>query len=242
VQRDPIHTIGVPLAESCECAFVSVFGAAHEDWVREPLVDERSVGPPVTDRWTLSAGRRLHGGRTLDRFVFLTPDVVLPALRGSYGREYTWADETPTTQRLHPPGASHGAVALAERQTAGRGRLGRTWADSGLMFSVILEPPPPVARWPELTLVAANAVAGAIGPAATIKDPNDVLVEGRKVAGILAEASERVVLGVGINVGGVAWPGAGWVDRQRLDLLIDVLVRLEHGYEAWLGGSQLREI
>jgi BirA family biotin operon repressor/biotin-[acetyl-CoA-carboxylase] ligase len=166
--------------------------------------------------------------------VFLTPDVVLPALRGSYGRDYTWAEETATTQRLHQPAAGHGAVALAERQTAGRGRLGRTWADSGLMFSVILEPPQPVARWPELTLVAAGAVAAAIGPAATIKDPNDVLVEGRKVAGILAEASERVVLGIGINVGSAAWPGAGWVDRDRLDLLIDVLVRLEHGYDTWL--------
>ena len=69
------------------------------------------------------------------------------------------------------------------------------------MFSVALYPPPPVARWPELTLVAARAVAAAIGPAATIKHPNDVLVDGRKAAGILAEAGERVVLGIGINVG-----------------------------------------
>jgi hypothetical protein len=224
----------VPLAESCECALVSVFGAAHEDRVRELLVDERPVGPQVTHRWTRSAGRRLHGGRTLDRFVFLTPDVVLPALRGSYGRDYTWAEETATTQRLLPATAGHGAVALAERQTEGRGRLGRTWVDSALMFSVLLEPPQPVARWPELTLVAAGAVADAIGPAAAIKHPNDVLVDGRKVAGILAEASERVVLGIGINVGSTAWPGAGWVDRDRLELLADVLVRLERGYQAWV--------
>jgi BirA family biotin operon repressor/biotin-[acetyl-CoA-carboxylase] ligase len=164
----------------------------------------------------------------------LEPDVVLPALRGSYGREYHWAEETPTTQRLLPADAAHGAVAVAERQTEGRGRLGRTWADSALMFSVALYPPPPVAKWPELTLVAARAVAEAIGPEATIKDPNDVLVDGRKVAGILAEAGERVVLGIGINVGGTAWPGAGWVDRDRLDLLVDVLERLERGYDAWL--------
>jgi BirA family biotin operon repressor/biotin-[acetyl-CoA-carboxylase] ligase len=164
----------------------------------------------------------------------LTPDVVLPALRGSYGREYRWAEETATTQLLLPPGSPHGAVALAERQTAGRGRLGRAWTDSGLMFSVALEPPPPVARWPELTLVAARAVAAAIGPAAAIKDPNDVLVDGRKVAGILAEASERVVLGIGINVGAAAWPGAGFVERDRLELLADVLLRLELGYDRWL--------
>lgn len=166
--------------------------------------------------------------------MLLTPAVVLPALRGSYGREYHWAEETPTTQRLLPAGAAHGAVALAERQTEGRGRLGRTWTDSALMFSVALYPPQPVARWPELTLVAAHAVADAIGVGASIKHPNDVLVDGRKAAGILAEASTRVVLGVGINVGGTAWPGAGWVDRDRLDLLVDVLERLERGYDAWL--------
>jgi BirA family biotin operon repressor/biotin-[acetyl-CoA-carboxylase] ligase len=166
--------------------------------------------------------------------VLLTPDRVLPALRGSYGREYHWVEETATTQQLLPPDATHGAVALAERQTEGRGRLGRSWADSALMLSVALYPPQPVARWPELTLVAANAVAGAIGDGASIKHPNDVLVGGRKAAGILAEASTRVVLGIGVNVGGTSWPGAGWVERDRLDLLVDVLERLERGYDAWL--------
>jgi BirA family biotin operon repressor/biotin-[acetyl-CoA-carboxylase] ligase len=167
----------------------------------------------------------------------LGPDVLLPALRGSFGREYHYAEEAPTTQRMAPEGAGHGAVALAEHQTEGRGRLGRVWVDdagSGLTFSVVLLPPPPVARWPELTLVAAQAVADAIGPGASIKQPNDVLVGGRKAAGILAEAGERVVLGIGINVGAAPWPGAGWVDRDRLDLLVDVLDRLERGYGAWL--------
>ena len=167
----------------------------------------------------------------------LTQAVVEPALRGSYGREYHWARETPTTQRLLPPEAAHGAVALAESQTEGRGRLGRTWVDSALMLSVCLRPPPPVAAWPELTLVAAHAVAGAIGPHASIKHPNDVLVDGRKVAGVLAEASERVVLGIGINVGETRFPGAGWVERDRLELLVDVLARLEAGYDDWLSRS-----
>ena len=167
----------------------------------------------------------------------LTPDVVVPALRGSFGREYHHAAEAETTQRMLPPDAVHGAVAVAEHQSAGRGRLGRTWVDSGLMLSVALRPPPPVALWPELTLVAARAVADAIGPRAAIKDPNDVLVEGRKVAGILAEASERVVLGIGINVGEARFPGAGFVERDRLDLLVDVLDRLERGYGAWLSRS-----
>jgi BirA family transcriptional regulator, biotin operon repressor / biotin---[acetyl-CoA-carboxylase] ligase len=168
----------------------------------------------------------------------LSAEVVLPALRGTYGREYHFAAETVSTQRMLPLDASHGAVALAERQTDGRGRLGRTWVDSALMFSVALYPPPPLAEWPELTLVAAHAVAEAIGSGATIKHPNDVLVDGRKVAGILAEATERVVLGVGINVGATAWPGAGFVEREPLALLVDVLERLEQGYEAWLARSR----
>jgi BirA family biotin operon repressor/biotin-[acetyl-CoA-carboxylase] ligase len=166
--------------------------------------------------------------------VELAAAVVLPALRGGFGREYHYAREAPTTQRMFPENAVHGAVALTEHQSEGRGRLGREWADSGLMFSVLLHPPPPVAAWPELTLIAARAVADAIGPEAEIKHPNDVLVGGRKVAGILAEASGRVVLGIGINVGGSSWPGAGWVERDRLELLVDVLERLEAGYEDWL--------
>src|SRR5262245_48492650 len=113
----------------------------------------------------------------------LTPDVVLPRLRGAFGRPYYYERETPSTQRLFPPDAPHGAVALAEHQTEGRGRLGRVWIDepsAGLTFSVLLLPPPPVAAWPQLTLVGAQAVAGAIGEEATIKEPNDVLVGGRK--------------------------------------------------------------
>jgi BirA family transcriptional regulator, biotin operon repressor / biotin---[acetyl-CoA-carboxylase] ligase len=168
--------------------------------------------------------------------VSLGPDVVLPALLGSYGREYHHAEVAPTTQRMLPPDAAHGAVALAEHQTEGRGRLGRVWVDeagTGLMFSIALLPAAPVAAWPELTLVAAGAVRDAIGDGATIKHPNDVLLHGRKVAGILAEAGERVVLGIGINVGVTAWPGAAWVDRGRLDLLVDVLHRLEGAYELW---------
>jgi BirA family biotin operon repressor/biotin-[acetyl-CoA-carboxylase] ligase len=166
----------------------------------------------------------------------LVPEIVVPRLRGSFGRVYLHAAETPSTQAMPPPDAPHGTVALAEHQTAGRGRLGRIWVDepgSGLALSVVLHPPPPVARWPELTLVAARAVAGAIGPEASIKDPNDVLVGGLKVAGILAEAGERVVLGIGVNVGSAPWPGAGFVERDRLELLLDILDRLERGYEAW---------
>ena len=167
----------------------------------------------------------------------LAPELVVPRLPGSFGRPYLYAAETPSTQTMPPADAPHGAVALAEHQTAGRGRLGRIWVDepgAGLALSVVLRPPPPVARWPELTLVAATAVAAAIGEGASVKDPNDVLLGGRKVAGILAEAGEHVVLGIGVNVGQAPWPGAGFVELDRLELLLAILARLEHGYEAWV--------
>jgi hypothetical protein len=232
VQRDSLDTGCVPLAERGEREPVTVLGTSDEDGVGEPLIDERPVWPQLADYSTAAALGRLHPPTV--EAVLLGPEVVLPALRGAYGREYHYAVETTTTQRLLPPGAQHGAVALAERQTEGRGRLGRTWVDSALMFSVALTPAPPVADWPQLTIVAARAVAAAIGPTAAIKDPNDVLVGGRKVAGVLAEAAERVVVGIGVNVGFAAWPDAGYVDGDRLDLLVDVLARLELGYESWV--------
>jgi BirA family biotin operon repressor/biotin-[acetyl-CoA-carboxylase] ligase len=166
----------------------------------------------------------------------LAPEIVQPLLRGSFGREYHYAVETTSSQHLLPADAVHGAVAVAEHQTEGRGRLGRVWVDepgAGIAMSVALRPPGPISRWPELTLVAARAVAAAIGPEAAIKDPNDVLVDGRKVAGILAEAADHVVLGIGVNVGSAPWPGAGFVERDRAELLAEILERLERGYDAW---------
>jgi BirA family biotin operon repressor/biotin-[acetyl-CoA-carboxylase] ligase len=172
--------------------------------------------------------------------VALVPEIVLPRLRGAFGRPYLHAVEAATTMAMPPDDAAHGTVALAEHQTAGRGRLGRIWVDdpgSGLAMSIVLRPPQPMTRWPELTLVAAEAVAAAIGPEASIKEPNDVLVDGRKVAGILAEATDHVVLGIGVNVNDAPWPGAAAVDRDRLELLVEILERLELGYGVWLANK-----
>ncbi len=116
-------------------------------------------------------------------------------------------------KQLAEGGAGHGEVVVAERQTAGRGRRGRSWssaAGQGVSFSVILRPEAlPPARAPELTLVAAVAICDALrqaGVEAGIKWPNDLLAGGRKIAGILTEMAAEadrvqwVVIGVGVNV------------------------------------------
>ncbi len=98
-------------------------------------------------------------------------------------------------------GAPSGTLVTASRQTAGRGRQGRTWvAPEGraLLCSLLLRDPPRL-----LPLAAGVAVASVVGPQAAVKWPNDVLLEGRKVAGILVEGrpQERwAVVGVGLNV------------------------------------------
>ena len=98
-------------------------------------------------------------------------------------------------------GAPHGTLVTAGEQSAGRGRQGRSWtapAGRALLMSLVVRSPPKL-----LPLVAAVAVADTVGDAAQIKWPNDVLVEGRKVAGILVEGRPVegwAVIGIGLNV------------------------------------------
>ena len=108
---------------------------------------------------------------------------------------------------LAAQGVPEGTIVWAECQTRGRGRLRRTWASpaGGAYFSLILRPTRPLAETPQLSLVAGLAAAETIreltGLLATVRWPNDLLLDGRKVAGILIEnKSGAVVLGVGINV------------------------------------------
>lgn len=110
-------------------------------------------------------------------------------------------------------GAAPGTVLVAETQTRGRGRLGKTWsspAGTGLYCTVLLQPNIPLAQLARITLAAGLATAKALdevgGVSSTIKWPNDVLLEGRKIAGILAECDlnaglrPAIALGVGINL------------------------------------------
>ncbi len=176
--------------------------------------------------------------------MLLTADRVLPLLRGSYGRAgYLHAESCPSTQRLAPADAPHGTVAVTEHQTEGRGRLGRVWEDepgASLLFSVVLRPRRAVADWPTLTAVAGEAAAGAIeavaGVRPSIKPPNDLLLAGGKLAGILAEAeSGRIVLGIGVNVAAAPYEGSACLGAHvdRAELLAELLVRLERAFESW---------
>src|SRR5207247_102995 len=182
----------------------------------------------------------------------LRPEDVVPRLRGRLGREYRFVERSASTQRLLGEDDPEGAVAAADEQTEGRGRLGRQWlapAGTSLLFSVLLRPRVDPARLPELSLVAGRACAEAIAEVAgletKVKFPNDVLVQGRKVAGILAEAAEgRVVLGIGVNV--LQKPGQLPADARtpstsllletgreidRADLLVALLDHLERRYD-----------
>jgi BirA family biotin operon repressor/biotin-[acetyl-CoA-carboxylase] ligase len=115
--------------------------------------------------------------------------------------------------RLARAGARHGTVVIAERQTSGRGRDGRAWQSppGGLYMSAVLRPPIPVADVPPLTLaigIGLCEAARTTGAPAVLKWPNDLLVRGRKLAGVLVEAQsqgnklEAVIVGIGINIHG----------------------------------------
>jgi BirA family biotin operon repressor/biotin-[acetyl-CoA-carboxylase] ligase len=184
-----------------------------------------------------------------------TREAVVPRLRGHFGHEYLYVASTLSTQRMLAPDAPEGTVAVADEQTEGRGRLGRRWeapAGTSVLCSVQLRPKVNASRFPELTVLGAEACADAIRSVTelepALKDPNDVLIGGRKVAGILGECDpERVVLGIGINVNVTAdelprevrIPATSLLIEagapvDRIELVVELLAALERRYDAWL--------
>ena len=158
-------------------------------------------------------------------------------------------------------GAPEGTVVIARHQRAGRGQRGHDWWDApgqSLLCSVLLRPDGPPATVPQLSLVGGLAVAEALAASAgvgpRIRWPNDLLVEGRKLGGVLAEAAtgggrvEHVILGIGVNVHQSAFPAAlaGRATSLRLlaarvleapVLLAAVLDRLGARYAEWRAGG-----
>jgi BirA family biotin operon repressor/biotin-[acetyl-CoA-carboxylase] ligase len=183
------------------------------------------------------------------------------------GREIHVFQETASTndvvEKFARDGVAEGAVVFAEAQTRGRGRLGRAWVSpsgKGLWFSVLLRPrlrPPEATR---LTVAAANALARAVqgqtGLVPEIKWPNDLLLHGRKFAGILTELSaepdqvRHVVMGIGVdvNLGPQDFPRefrspatslriAGGRLWDRAELAARMLRELDHDYVRVLEGA-----
>ncbi len=161
----------------------------------------------------------VHGYRLLSAPDLLHADDLLARLGKTrvIGRDVRVFEQTTSTsdvvEKLARDGVAEGVVVFAESQTRGRGRLGRKWfspARKGLWFSVLLRPPLRPQETTQLTIAAATALVRAIkaqtGLDPEIKWPNDILIRGKKVAGILTELSAEldrtkyVVLGIGINV------------------------------------------
>jgi BirA family biotin operon repressor/biotin-[acetyl-CoA-carboxylase] ligase len=188
----------------------------------------------------------------------LSTDVIGGALTGRFGRLFKYVEVTGSTNsdalEWAEHGAPEGALVVADHQTAGRGRWGRTWLSrpgSGLLFSLVLRPDELAAAMGLLTTAAgvacAEGIEGATGLPAGIKWPNDVMVNGRKVAGILVETRSAgskldiAIVGVGINVHGrpaAVGDGATSLAAEagsapaRAEVLAAVLDALERLYRA----------
>lgn len=199
------------------------------------------------------------------------PDVLVPSLiseelgENAIGRKMVHFFRTDSTNsvalRMAAEGAAHGTVVVAEEQTAGRGRFGRNWYSektNGIYVSVILRPSLAPASAPILTLMAGvaahRALASITGLPLDIRWPNDLLVNGKKVCGILTEMSAEVdqlhyvVIGTGINVNHRALPAAlegiatslrieGRKVYSRAQILVALLKELERAYQILLKGG-----
>ncbi|MFE1244143.1 biotin--[acetyl-CoA-carboxylase] ligase [Fictibacillus sp. NPDC058756] len=144
-------------------------------------------------------------------------EVSLYTGEGTFGKKVTYKKSVKSTQEiahsLAREGAVEGSIVIADEQTGGRGRLGRAWqspSGTGIWMSLILRPEIPLQKAPQLTLLIAVAASRAIekvtGLEAAIKWPNDLLIKGKKVAGILtelqaeADSIHSVIVGIGMNV------------------------------------------
>ena len=250
----PFYPGSVPLEQRLEGQPVAVLRPCDEDRVAELFVDEATVLPQRLSNRTGFTAQRLHRA-SLDGVSELRAESVLPLLRGRLGKPYRYVESCASTQRLLGEDEPEGATVATDHQTEGRGRLGRTWEDSAgrsILMSVLLRPPAPMPLWPELSIIAAEAVAAALraetGVDASLRHPNDVVIAGRKLVGVLPEAGRgRVVLGIGVNVNQTAGELPADTAKpttslrielgrelDRAPLLAAILRELERGYDQWV--------
>jgi len=213
-------------------------------------------------------GVRVKGHPRTGYHIERVPDILVPQMLNHRLRDTPFAHhfyhffKTDSTNavamRLGEAGEPHGAVVIAEEQTAGRGRAGRSWASeksSGIYCSVLLRPKLPPAHAPLLTLVAGlaarDALAEELDVAPDLRWPNDVLVRGRKICGMLTEMHaepDRVhfaVVGIGVNVNHTKMPAElaeiatslrmeTGKFHSRIELLIRLLRHLDRYYNQFL--------
>ncbi|HUJ33336.1 MAG TPA: biotin--[acetyl-CoA-carboxylase] ligase [Candidatus Acidoferrum sp.] len=196
------------------------------------IAKEIGVSRQAVWRWIQTLrelGVRVKGHARTGYHIERTPDILLPQLLSHrlYGTPFARrifhffkVDSTNTVAlRLGEQGEPHGTLVLAEEQTSGRGRAGRSWTSeksAGITCSILLRPPIPPAQTPLLTLVAGlaarDAAAEELDGAPDIRWPNDLIVDGKKFCGILTEMyaePDRVhyaVLGIGMNVNQTKMP------------------------------------
>ncbi len=211
---------------------------------------------------------RHKGYRLLEVADVLTEAECQSRLQGfRMGTPVHCYEETDSTniraKALAEAGAPEGTLVTAESQTRGKGRRGRGWVSpkgEGLWFSLLLRPKIPPYKAPMLTLAAALAVAGGIedvcGLPVQIKWPNDIVLSGKKLVGILTELSAEAdqvhyaVVGIGINVNISEFPeeirntatslyletGKRWM---RCDLIAAIMKRMERCYQAFAEAGDL---
>lgn len=190
------------------------------------IADEAGVSRTAVWKWVRELeedGYTIRSVRKKGYLLEASPDLLAPALIRKHLNDDSFVSDIhhyesvgstmPIAHRVAQNGAQDGTVIVAEEQTEGRGRLARPWssaAGKGIWMSVILKPDIPPHQAPQFTLIAAVAICRAIeetsGVEVRIKWPNDLLVDGRKVTGILTELQadpdrvQAIILGIGINV------------------------------------------
>jgi BirA family biotin operon repressor/biotin-[acetyl-CoA-carboxylase] ligase len=205
-----------------------------------------------------------HTGYFLEKVPdILTPDMLRQRLKGSlFGKHIHHFFKVDSTNRvaleLSHAGEPEGAVVLAEEQTAGRGRAGRTWHSeraTGIYITIVLRPKLAPVQAPLLTMMAGLSARAAIqaqtGLDVDLKWPNDLLISGKKLGGILTEMYAEpsqirfVIVGIGLNINQEQFPGDLGVvatslraetgrPQSRLELLVRLLREFETDYNRFL--------
>lgn len=210
--------------------------------------------------------------------IVRTPDVITAEeMKSLFAEKTTWAGqnifyykEIDSTniqaKRLGEDGKPHGTLVLADRQSDGRGRRGKTWSsppNENIYMTLLLRPGFEPAKAPMLTLVMAHSVAKALKKVTDldvqIKWPNDIIVQGKKLVGILTEMSTEiefihyVIIGVGININLCEFPEEikSMATSLRMEMgkrikrapiIVEIMKQFEQDYEQFLKDGDLSSI